>query len=100
MKALESVAEVPFARALELPLPLEADSADVRKALGTPRAIREQAKLLQAELTQADEMKLTLPTRVTADAKDALKRADEWAARERLLGLFAEPKLFGNPNGA
>ncbi len=100
MKALESVAEVPFARALELPLPLESASADVRKALGTPRAIREQAKLLQAELTQADEAKLTLPIRVTADAKDALKRANDWAARERLLGLFAEPKLFSDPTGA
>ena len=102
MTVLESAAEAPFARVLELPLPLpsEANSADVRKALGAPRALREQVRALQAELTHAEDAKLTLPVRVLADAKSAMKRADEWAARERLLALFAEPTLFTNSIGA
>jgi hypothetical protein len=102
VEALETVAEVPYARALEMPLPLpaEANSATVRQALGGPRAIREQVRFLRVELDQADDAGLTLPPRVVADAKAAVKRADEWAARERLLGLFAEPKLFTDPAGA
>jgi hypothetical protein len=101
-RALEAAAEAPYARALDLPLPLPAGekNADVRRAVGAPRAIREQVKLIQAELTRAEIDKLTLPERVLADAKAAAKRADEWAARERLLGLFAEPKLFENAAGA
>src|SRR5262245_11592433 len=102
VEALESVAEAPYAKALEMPLPLpvEANSAIVRQALGGPRAIREQVKFLQVELGSADDAQLALPPRVLTDAKAAIKRGDEWAARERLLGLFAEPKLFADPAGA
>ena len=49
---------------------------------------------------QAEDAKLALPARVLAEVKAALKRADEWAARERLLALFAEPTLFTDAAGA
>jgi hypothetical protein len=102
MKALEAAAESPYARALDLPLPLppEADNADVRKALGAPRALREQVRLLQAEVALIDDSRLPVPARMLAEVKAALKRADEWAARERLLALFAEPTLFSDAAGA
>jgi len=102
IEALADTARGPYDKvvARPLPLPSEADSPDVRKALGAPRAIREQVKLLQDELTQIEDAKLTVPARAAADARAAVKRADEWAARERLLALFAEPTLFTNPTGA
>jgi hypothetical protein len=85
---------------LKLPLPTAAESADVKKALEAPPAIREHVKLLQTELTQAEDARLSLPGRILGDAKETIKLADEWAARERLLALFAEPNLFVEPAGA
>ncbi|HEV3440360.1 MAG TPA: hypothetical protein VG122_23605, partial [Gemmata sp.] len=102
IKALENAAKEPYTKALKLPLPLptESDSPDVKKALGAPRAIGEQVRLLKIELNQADDARLTLPSRVLADAKDAIRRADEWAAKEELLALFADPEPLKNPTKA
>lgn len=99
---LAESARGPFEKAinLKLPLPTEADSADVRKALGAPRAMREQARLLQEELVQIAEARLAVPEPVLAEARAAIKRAEDWAEREQLLALFAEPDLFDRPDGA
>jgi hypothetical protein len=99
IKALENAAKEPYNKALNLPLPLptEADSPDVKKALGAPRAIGEQVRLLKIELTQADDARLNLPTRVLTDAKEAIRRAVEWSAKEELLALFADPEPLNDP---
>jgi hypothetical protein len=34
---------------------------------------------------------------VLSDAKDAIKRSSEWAAKEELLALFADPEPLNNP---
>ena len=99
---LGEAARNPFEKVVnqKLPLPSESESTDVKKALGAPRAIREQVKLLQAELAQIEEAKIALPARVLAEAKNAISRADDWAARERLLALFAQRDLFTKADGA
>jgi hypothetical protein len=99
---LADAARDPFEKVvnLKLPLPAESESADVRKALGAPRAIAEQAKLLREQQAQIAEAKVALPARVTAEADEALKRAADWAARSQWLALFAEPELFTRPDGA
>lgn len=99
---LSESAREPFEKVvnMKLPLPAESDSADVKQALGAPRALREQVKLLQTELAQLEEAKVALPAKIVADAKAAVGRADDWSVRERLLALLAEPELFNRPNGA
>lgn len=99
IKALDAVAKEPFAKVLDLPLPLpaEAESPDVHKALGAPRAIAEQVRLLKIELNQIEDAHLALPERVSREAKAAQRRADEWAAKEQLLALFADPEPLNNP---
>lgn len=99
MKALENAAREPFAKVLNLPLPLpaESESADVKKALGAPRAIREQMRLLKNELDQIEESRITLPERAQREVKAARSRADDWAAKEALLALFADPEPLTAP---
>jgi hypothetical protein len=99
IKSLENVAKEPYNKVLNLPLPLpsESDSPDVKKALGAPRAIRDQVRALTVELNQVEDSRITLPTRVLMDVKDAKSRADEWAAKEELLEIFADPEPLNNP---
>jgi hypothetical protein len=99
IKALDAVAKEPYAKVLNLPLPLPAEneSQDVRKALGAPRAIAEQVRLLKIELNQVEDARLTLPERLSKDVKAAQRRADEWAAKEELLALFADPEPLNKP---
>ena len=102
IEALQDAATDPYKKVLQLKLPFPAASAnaDVRKALNAPRGIREQVKLLQQELAQARENGLPTPPALTDAVKEAVKQSEEWAAKEQLLGLFAEPTLFTDPNGA
>ena len=102
IKSLENAAKEPYIKVLNLPLPLpsENESADVRKALGAPRAILDQVRLLKIELSQDEEAHLTLPDRLLADAKEAVRRADEWSAKEELLSLFADPEPLHDPSKA
>jgi hypothetical protein len=97
--ALEKAAKEPFNKVLNLPLPLpaEADSPDVKKALGAPRAILAQVQELANLLRNYEDKRINLPNRVLVDAKDAIKRSSEWAAKEELLALFADPEPLKNP---
>jgi hypothetical protein len=102
IKALEAAANEPYAKVLRLPLPLpsEHDSPDVKKALGAPRAIAQQVRLLGAELKRAEEAGLTLPERLTTEAKAVDRRAEEWAAKEELLSVFADVRPLNDPEKA
>lgn len=102
LAALEDAARGPYGEVLALPLPLPSpkDSKLVERAVGVPAAIREQAKLLREDLTRADEARQKLPERVAKDASAAVRRSDEWAAREQFLSLLADPELFTDPHKA
>ncbi len=99
IEALENAAKEPYNKVLNLPLPLpsENDSPDVKKALGAPRAVLAQVQELANLLKSIEDKRLNLPDRVLAEAKDAIKRSSEWAAKEELLALFADPEPLENP---
>ncbi len=101
IRSLEEAAKKPYAAVLELPLPLPSAVKNklVEQALGAPAAIREQARMLRDDLSRAEERKAVSP-RVEKLAREILAVADEWAAKEELLGLFADPELFTDPNKA
>jgi len=100
LEALESTSQRPYEEVLALPLPFPKDSKLVEKAVGAPSAIRQQVKLLEAELVRIEDDKRHLPERVTKAASSAIRRSDEWSAKEELLSLFADADLFTDPNKA
>ena len=102
IESLEQAARKPYDEVLALPLPLPgaAKSKLVEQALGAPAAIRDQADVLKRELAKAEDAKMVLPARVATAAKATMTRASEWAAKEQLLALFADPELFTDPNKA
>jgi hypothetical protein len=99
IEALESAAKEPYIKVLNqpLPLPAEADDPNVKKALGAPRAILIQVRELTTVLKNIEDKRLNLPDRVLGEAKDAIKRSSEWAAKEELLALFADREPLKNP---
>ncbi len=102
LESLETAAHRPYNEVLELTLPLPdpKTSKVVEKALGAPAAIREQVRFLEAELARVEEAKRVLPERVKKAANSVIRRADEWAAKEEILALLADPELFTDPNKA
>jgi len=101
LESLEAAAHRPFDEVLALPLPLpdQKTSKVVEKALGAPIAIREQVRLLEDSLSR-DEAKRVISDRVMKSANSLIRRADEWAAKEQLLALFADPEIFTDPKKA
>lgn len=102
IKSLEGTAKGPYEKVLELPLPLpsESESQDVKKALGAPRAIRDQVRLMKTELSQSEDAHINLPSRTLSEVKEAIRRSDEWAVKEELLTLFADTEPLTNPSKA
>ncbi|MBA4186792.1 MAG: hypothetical protein C0467_02115 [Planctomycetaceae bacterium] len=102
LESLEAAAHRPYDEvlALTLPLPNPRTNKVVEKALGLPVAIREQVRLLEAELARVEAAKRVLPEPVTKAANSMIRRADEWAAKEQLLLLFADPEIFTDPSKA
>jgi hypothetical protein len=102
LESLQAAATGPYDEVLALALPLPDPKNDkrVEKALGAPTAIREQVRLLEAELAAVKAARRELPERAAKLANSVLRTADEWAAKEELLALFADPELFTNPTKA
>ncbi len=99
IEALEEAGRKPYEEVLALPLPLPngKENKVVERAVSIPAAIRDQARQLDTELRQAENERQELPEFVTKAASATLRRADEWAAKEELIGLFADPELLTDP---
>jgi hypothetical protein len=102
LEALDVAAQRPFDEVLALPLPLPDPKVNktVERALAAPAAIREHARLLDAEVAKVAGTKRPLPERLAKTAAALARRGDEWAAREQLLALLADPELLTDPGKA
>ena len=100
LDALGKQADAQYRAAVRVKLPLESGTNAVKTALETLREVKNQIDVLGADLRQADEDKIPIEgtLRGAADAQGAL--ADQCAAGEELLKLFAKEDLFTNPAGA
>jgi hypothetical protein len=99
---LSDAVKAPYKRVLDLPLPLPAEdkSADVRTAIGALREMKVQVDRLQKSVSQATTDGIALPDKAQSAKSAALDTAKEWTSGDELLGLFAEPELFTDPNKA
>ena len=99
---LADAAKGPYKRVLDLPLPLPAEdkSADVRTAIGALREMKVQVERLDKAVNQAKLDNITLPEKAQTARTRAADTAKEWAAGDELLGLFADPELFTDPQKA
>jgi hypothetical protein len=102
IEGLSDAAKGPYKRVLDLPLPLPAEdkSADVRTAIGALREMKVQLERLDKAVNQAKTDNITLSDKAVAARSRATDTAKEWAAGDELLGLFADPELFTDPNKA
>jgi hypothetical protein len=96
--SLTTLADSQYQTAIRVKLPLDVNAGTT--AVSTLRALREQIAALRAELKQADEDRITLDATFRATIEDKGLVADDFAAREELLSLFAKPDLFTNATGA
>ncbi|HEY1188558.1 MAG TPA: hypothetical protein VGE74_12975 [Gemmata sp.] len=94
---LTGLANTHYKAAVSAPLPLDQDTG---AALAALRALRAHLAALQEGLRQADESKVPLAAEFRTTAEDKRARADEYAAREELLALFAKADLFADATGA
>jgi|GEM_PF-2964679 len=97
--ALTALANSQYRTAVQVKLPLESGNNTVKTAVENLKGLKDQIVILKAEVRQADDEKATLdaPLQAAIDAKGVV--ADECAAREELLDLFAKDDLFTNAAG-
>lgn len=100
VKALAALANAQYQTAVRVKLPLEPGDNAVKTAVETHRALAAQIAALDADVRQAGEDKVTLDGATLAAAKSKGSIADECAAREELLAVFAKEDLFTNAGGA
>jgi hypothetical protein len=100
IEALDEAATRPYDEALNLPLASVKGNKLVEKAVGLPGAIREQVKLLQADVLRAEDARRPIPDRVRKAADAVIRSAREWETKEQLLTLCADPELFTDPSKA
>lgn len=100
VNALTALADTQYQAAVRVKLPLEPGDNAVKTAVDAHRALKAQIAALTVDVKQAEEDKVTLDaaTRTAAETKGAV--ADECAAREELLTVFARDDLFTNAAGA
>jgi hypothetical protein len=100
--ALANTVKAPYQRVLDLPLPLpsEGRNMDMKLALGALAEMKAQAERLDRLAAQAKTDGVALPKDAETARATALQAAREWAASDELLGLFADPELFADPNKA
>lgn len=66
-------------------------------ALAAMAELREQIRELDREAERANKDGLVLPAEAAEARRQAQKAADEWQARDGLLGLYADPTLLTDP---
>lgn len=97
---LTKLANKQYADAANAKLPLDPGTNAATTAVSTLDALKKQLNELKQDLQQADEAKTPLDPALRKEAAGKGANADEYAAREELLTLFAKPDLFDNAGGA
>ena len=99
IEALAVLASSQYRAAVQVKLPLQPGTNAVKTAVETLTGLKDQIAILNAEVQQAQGNKVTLDAGILTalEAKGAM--ADECAAREELLALFARDDLFTSAAG-
>lgn len=92
-------ADKAYPDALKVSLPLKSGDNDLKTTLDTLKALKAHAAALSGDIEQANLEKADL-TPYQADIDRLKGAAAKSVSREKLLGLFAQDKLFSNPTGA
>jgi hypothetical protein len=100
IKALNDLGDAQYQAAVRVKLPLEPGNNAVKTAAETQRELKVLLTALNNDLRLADEEKAPLDASSRAEAERKGALADECAARQELLTLFAREDLFTNPTGA
>ncbi len=100
IEALTALATSQYRIATSVKLPLKAGTNEGTAAVATLGALKIQIASLGVDVTQADIDKVAFDAsfRIASETKSG--NASEYTAREELLTLFAQPKLFDNASGA